>query len=112
MERLAEKTVPFFRDYCCKRVSIAVCYPPRMKVSASELQVDSIVSLNQAAAGCILQVESVVGEACRQLRDMGFCEQMRLRKISNGRNLICSICGSRLAISRHLAEQIRVREVN
>lgn len=86
--------------------------PMRMNVTAMKLQVDSSVSLYQAAAGCDLEIESVAGDSCKQLRDMGFCEQMRLRKISNGRNLICSVCGSRLAISRHLAEQIQVREVN
>ncbi len=83
-----------------------------MKGASCEIQLDSLVSLNQAAAGCDLQVELVEGEHCGQLRDLGFCEQMRLRKITNrGRNLICSVCGSRLAISSHLAEQIQVRPV-
>ena len=81
-----------------------------MKLSTSSV---STVSLNKAAAGCDLQVEVVDGEHCSQLRDLGFCEQMRLRKItSRGRNLICSICGSRLAISSHLAEQIQVRQLS
>ena len=71
------------------------------------------VSLNKAASGCELQVEMVEGENCSQLRDLGFCERMRLRKITNrGRNLICSICGSRLAISSRLAEQIQVRQLS
>jgi Fe2+ transport system protein FeoA len=84
-----------------------------MKVTAHSLEVDTTVSLNQAATGCDLQVELVAGENCGQLRDLGFCEQMRLRKITNrGRNLICSICGSRLAISNHLAEQIQVRQLS
>lgn len=83
-----------------------------MKVPATEIEIDSTVSLNQAASGCDLQVELVKGENCNQLRDLGFCEQMRLRKLTNGRNLICNVCGSRLAISRHLAEQIRVKELS
>lgn len=84
-----------------------------MKVTGHPVKLDTTVSLNQAAAGCDLQVELVEGEHCGQLRDLGFCEQMRLRKITNrGRNLICSVCGSRLAISSHLAEQIQVRPVS
>lgn len=84
-----------------------------MKLAAHEIEFDSTVSLNQAAAGCDLQVELVEGEHCGQLRDLGFCEQMRLRKITNrGRNLICTICGSRLAISSHLADQIQVKRVS
>ena len=84
-----------------------------MKVAAREVELDSTISLNQAAAGCDLQVELVEGDQCGQLRDLGFCEQMRLRKITaRGRNLICTICGSRLAISSHLAEQIQVRRIS
>ena len=84
-----------------------------MKVNAHSIEIDTTVSLNKAAAGCDLQVELVSGEHCGQLRDLGFCEQMRLRKVTNrGRNLICTICGSRLAISSHLAEHIQVREVS
>ncbi|WP_200392079.1 FeoA domain-containing protein [Roseibacillus ishigakijimensis] len=83
-----------------------------MKVASPQICDTSTVSLKQAAAGCDLQVELVEGADCNQLRDLGFCEQMRLRKISNGRTLVCSICGSRLAISSHLAEQIQVRQLS
>lgn len=84
-----------------------------MKAAAHEVSLDSTISLNQAATGCDLQVELVKGENCGQLRDLGFCEQMRLRKITNrGRNLICLVCGSRLAISSHLAEQIQVKQLS
>lgn len=84
-----------------------------MKVAARIEGQNNTVSLNQAAAGCDLQVEFVEGADCGQLRDLGFCEQMRLRKISGrGRNLICSVCGSRLAISSHLAEQVQVRTLS
>jgi len=77
----------------------------------SVVEVDSLISLNRAATGCDLQIEGVEGPECSELRDLGFCEQMRLRKLTGGRNVICKVCGSRLAISSHLAEQIQVREV-
>lgn len=84
-----------------------------MKKRRDESQIDAISSLREAALGCDLQIESVAGSDCSQLRNLGFCEQARVRKITKrGRNLICSVCGSRLAISNHLAEQVQVRKIS
>lgn len=69
------------------------------------------VTLNQVKIGCDVRIESISGPGCDRLRDMGFCEQLQIRKLSNGRNLICSVCGTRLAISRELAEQVKVAPV-
>ncbi len=33
---------------------------------------------------------------------------MQVRKLADGRNMICSVCGTRMAISRELAEQVQV----
>jgi len=67
------------------------------------------MTLNQARVGCDLQIEVLNGPGCERLRDLGFCEQIQLRKLVGGRNLICSMCGTRLAISRELAEQVLVK---
>lgn len=77
----------------------------------SELERDSALNLSQAAVGCEFQVTQLAGPACKQLRDIGFCEDMRVRKVSNGRNLVCAVCGTRLALSHELAEQILVTAV-
>jgi ferrous iron transport protein A len=66
------------------------------------------MTLNQVKAGCDVRIQLLNGPSCERLRDLGFCEQLRVRKISGGRNLICSICGTRMAISRELAEQVLV----
>ena len=66
------------------------------------------MTLSQAAVGCELQIVAVSGPACRQLREIGFCEEMRLKKVSNGRNMLCTLCGTRLALSKDLGEQILV----
>ena len=76
------------------------------------LERDSALSLDQAAVGCSFQVTSLEGPGCRQLREIGFCEEMRIRKISQGRNLLCAVCGTRLALSRDLARQVRVTPVS
>ena len=74
----------------------------------AELEYDSGLSLDQAAVGGDFHVQGLAGPACRQLREIGFCEQMRVRKISHGRNLVCKVCGTRLALSRALARQVKV----
>lgn len=79
--------------------------PPAL---ANDLGIDSAVTLNQVKAGCDVQIRVLSGPSCDRLRDLGFCEEMRIRKISDGRNLICSICGTRMAISRELADQVFV----
>jgi Fe2+ transport system protein FeoA len=75
---------------------------------AADLQIDSAVTLNQVRVGCDVQICLLDGPNCDRLRDMGFCEQLKLRKLSAGRNMICSLCGTRMAISRELAEQVVV----
>jgi Fe2+ transport system protein FeoA len=76
---------------------------------AKDLEIDSAMTLNQARVGCDLQIQVLSGPGCERLRDMGFCEQMQVRKLTGGRNLICSVCGTRLAISSDLAEQVLVK---
>tara|TARA_R110000824_G_scaffold217752_4_gene404245 strand:+ start:682 stop:1002 length:321 start_codon:yes stop_codon:yes gene_type:complete len=73
------------------------------------LQRDSALNLAQAAVGCIFQVTSLEGPACRQLREIGFCEKMHVSKITGGRTLLCKVCGARLALSRELAQQVQVK---
>jgi ferrous iron transport protein A len=75
---------------------------------AADLEIDSAMTLNQVGVGCDVKIRVLSGPGCERLRDLGFCEQLQVRKLSNGRNLICSICGTRMAISRELAEQVLV----
>ena len=79
-----------------------------MNSFALDLKRDSALTRSQAAVGCEFQIKQVEGSACRQLREIGFCEQMRVKKITNGRNMLCTVCGTRLALSKDLADQIQV----
>ncbi len=79
-----------------------------MKASAAAQR---SVTLNQVGVNCDVRINSLSGPACERLRDLGFCEQMQLRKLSNGRNLLCTVCGAKMAISRELAEQVLVSPV-
>lgn len=78
---------------------------------AKDLEVDSAMTLNQVGVGCDVRIRVLNGPGCQRLRELGFCEQIQVRKLSGGRNLICSVCGTRMAISRELAEQVVVETV-
>ena len=80
--------------------------------TAIDLRIDSAMTLNQVGVGCDVMIRVLRGPGCERLRDLGFCEEMRLRKLSNGRNLLCSVCGTRMAISRELADQVLVAPVS
>lgn len=77
-------------------------------VMANALESDSLISLNQAKVGCDFRIRLLSGPSCDQLRNLGFCESLQVRKLADGRNLVCSVCGTRLALSRELASQVMV----
>ena len=79
--------------------------------SVQDLELDSLQSLSQDQVGCDFQIRYLDGPACDQLRNLGFCETLQVRKLSGGRNLICSVCGTRLAVSSELAEHVKVTPV-
>lgn len=76
-----------------------------------ETSPEALVSLSEAEIGCDFQIRSVSGPGCEQLRNLGFCESLRVRKLSEGRNLLCAVCGSRIAVSSELAEQVKVAPI-
>ena len=52
------------------------------------------------------------GHGCDKLRDLGFCEKAKIKKICEGRIIICDICSCKIAISRELGERIEVQIVD
>jgi ferrous iron transport protein A len=74
----------------------------------TDVEIESLQTLAQASVGCDFRIRFLESPACEQLRRLGFCETMQVRKLANGRNLICSLCGTRMALSRELAKHVRV----
>lgn len=70
------------------------------------------ISLCEAGVGVKLRVRSLNGseKECHRLREMGFCEWMDIQKLTNGGNMICNVCGTRLALSKNLARGIMVEK--
>jgi Fe2+ transport system protein FeoA len=47
-------------------------------------------------------------EVTHRLREMGFCEEQKIKLLSRRTNLICQVCNARLGISTRLADKILV----
>lgn len=71
---------------------------------------DATKTLFDTAAGARCRVVALNGcqGTCHRLREMGFCENAQVMKISRGGSTICTVCGSRVALSRKLAKCIVV----
>ena len=66
--------------------------------------------LSDVRAGVSVRIKQVSAspEITSRLREMGFCEDQKIRLISRQSNLICQVCHARLGISSQLAEKILV----
>jgi len=70
------------------------------------------MKLTQITSDSNAIILSLSGYSCEKLREVGFCENVKIRKIQDGRLLICDICNCKIAISRELAEGIEVEVVD
>jgi Fe2+ transport system protein FeoA len=50
-------------------------------------------------------------ELTHRLREMGFCEEQKIKLLSRQSSLICQVCHARIGISARLAEKILVEPV-
>jgi ferrous iron transport protein A len=71
-------------------------------------------NLCDVASSVTVRIKALQGEpgVCQRLREMGFCEFARIRKISEGGALICHVCGVNVILSRHLAKNILVEALH
>ncbi len=69
-----------------------------------------ICPLSQVRAGTAVRIKqlSASPEVTHRLRELGFCEERKIKLLSQNANLICQVCNVRLGISVELAESILV----
>jgi Fe2+ transport system protein FeoA len=69
--------------------------------------------LSAVGPGMAVQIKvlSAPPEVTHRLREMGFCEEQKIRLLSRHPQVICQVCNARLGLSQHLAEKIWVRPV-
>lgn len=51
-------------------------------------------------------------ELTERLRELGFCEQQRIKLVSRNSSYICQVCNARLGISEKVAESILVEALS
>ena len=66
--------------------------------------------IKAGAVVCIRQL-STTPDVTNRLRELGFCEDQKIRLVARQSNYICQVCNARLAISGKLAESIMVEAV-
>ena len=69
-----------------------------------------ICPLSDVRAGTAVRIKqlSAPPEVSHRLREMGFCEEQKIRLLAQHTNVICQVCNVRLGISTQLAERILV----
>lgn len=72
------------------------------------------LTLKTAPVGCPLVIRELRADAtaCQRLRELGFCEEARVSKLPAGGNLICHVCGVRVALAQRLGELVFVEPVD
>ena len=66
--------------------------------------------LSRIEAGAVVCIKKLATapDITERLRELGFCEEQRIKLLARESNLICQVCNARLGISRQLAETILV----
>ena len=72
-----------------------------------------ICPLTHVRAGTAVRIKQLAAspDETHRLREMGFCEERKIRLLSSNANVICQVCNARLAISEKLAENILVESL-
>lgn len=73
-----------------------------------------VCPLSHVRAGTSVRIKqlSASPEVKHRLREMGFCEEQKIRLLAQQANVICQVCNVRLGISVQLAEQILVEPLH
>ncbi len=71
------------------------------------------VSLGELPKGRVARVFRLEGEAvaCQRLREMGFCEMAEVKVLTNQGPVVCQVCGSKVGLSKEIADAVYVEPV-
>jgi Fe2+ transport system protein FeoA len=69
--------------------------------------------LSEVQPGVSVRIKqlSASPEMTKRLRELGFCEEQRIKLLSRNSNLICQVCNARLGLSSQLADLIWVERI-
>ncbi len=69
-----------------------------------------VCPLSQVREGTAVRIKQLAGspDLCRRLREMGFCEEQRIKLLLRSHSVVCQVCNVRLGLSGELADTIWV----
>lgn len=72
-----------------------------------------VCPLSRVKAGAVVCIKqlSTAPDVTDRLRELGFCEEQKIKLLRRDSAYICQVCNARLGISRKLAESILVEAV-
>ena len=73
-------------------------------------EVCPLSGVQAGAEVCIKQLKTGP-ELTQRLRELGFCEERRIKLVARESSFICQVCNARLGISQKLADSILVEKV-
>lgn len=70
----------------------------------------ALCPLSQVRAGTAVRIKQLAAspEVSHRLRELGFCEEQRIKLLLKHTNVVCQVCNVRLGISSELADAILV----
>ena len=70
----------------------------------------AVCPLSRVQAGSVVCIKELATspELTHRLREMGFCEEQKIKLVARQSSYICQVCNARLGISRKLADAILV----
>jgi Fe2+ transport system protein FeoA len=83
------------------------------KTAPTESANPALCKLSEVPAGTSVLIKQVSAspEMTARLRELGFCEEQRIKLLSRNPNLICEVCNARLGLSSKLAGLIWVEKI-
>jgi Fe2+ transport system protein FeoA len=83
-------------------------------VANAECPQPFICPLSHVRAGSAVRIKQLTAspEVTHRLREMGFCEEQKIKLLSQQTSIICQVCNVRLGISPQLAEKILVQPLS
>ena len=87
---------------------------PEFEVLEGRCAGPRVCPLSHVKAGAVVCIKqlSTTPDVTNRLRELGFCEEQKIRLVARQSNYICQVCNARLAISGKLAESIMVQTVS
>ena len=110
---LDRKSLLQLRFNCPSFVAVKPEPNPEFEVLEGRCVGPQVCPLSRVQAGDVVCIKQLITgpELTDRLRELGFCEEQRIKLLARQSNFICQVCNARLAISGKLADLIMVQAV-